>query len=240
MSDCCDSPAFSSHRLFSTDPSALQIMIYYDDVEVTNPLGSKSKTHKIGTCNFMLNVQNLFIHVHVHVAIFYYSLGNIPPQHRSKLWNIQLLAIVKSTVLVEHGVLEPIMKDIHILERVFFLLSDSLSVSPFSLLTISFPLPLSSLPLHLFYSISFPIPLKSPSLPLIITTSLTHMPPSLPPPPHTHTYTHTVQTGINVEVEGVTHHIKGTITLVSGDNFASQYLGGYKGLSSALRKCRGC
>ena len=30
----------------SKDSSALQIRMYYDDVEVTNPLGSKTKTHK--------------------------------------------------------------------------------------------------------------------------------------------------------------------------------------------------
>ena len=45
---------------------------------------------------------------------------------------------------------------------------------------------------------------------------------------------------MDIEVDGVTHHVKGTIVLVSGDNLASQYLGGYKGLSSALRKCRQC
>ena len=48
MGDYCDSPAFKSHPLFSKESLALQIMMYYDDVEVTNPLGSKTKTHKIG------------------------------------------------------------------------------------------------------------------------------------------------------------------------------------------------
>ena len=48
MDDYCDSPTFKSHPLFSKEPSALQIMMYYDDVEITNPLGSKTKTHKIG------------------------------------------------------------------------------------------------------------------------------------------------------------------------------------------------
>ena len=55
MGDYCDSPAFKSHPLFTKDPSALQIMIY-DDVEVTNPLGSKTKIHKIGSfifCNIV-------------------------------------------------------------------------------------------------------------------------------------------------------------------------------------------
>ncbi len=32
----------------------------------------------------------------------------------------------------------------------------------------------------------------------------------------------------------------GTITTVPGDNLASQYLGGYKQFSRALRKCRQC
>lgn len=31
-----------------------------------------------------------------------------------------------------------------------------------------------------------------------------------------------------------------TITLVPADNLASQYLGGYKALNSAMRKCRHC
>lgn len=32
----------------------------------------------------------------------------------------------------------------------------------------------------------------------------------------------------------------GTVALVSGDNLASHYLGGYKAPSGALRKCRYC
>ena len=41
-------------------------------------------------------------------------------------------------------------------------------------------------------------------------------------------------------VDDVQHTLKGTITLVPGDNLASQCLGGYKSLASALRKCRQC
>ena len=33
---------------------------------------------------------------------------------------------------------------------------------------------------------------------------------------------------------------RGTLTLVVGDNLGSQYIGGYKQLSSALRKCHFC
>lgn len=43
---------FQTHPLFSKDPSGLQIMLYYDDVEVCNPLGSKAKIHKLGKLTF--------------------------------------------------------------------------------------------------------------------------------------------------------------------------------------------
>ena len=33
---------------------------------------------------------------------------------------------------------------------------------------------------------------------------------------------------------------RGTLTLVSADNLASQLIGGYKALNSAFRKCRYC
>ena len=51
ISDYCDGYAFSQHPLFSRDPQALQIILYYDEVEVVNPLGSKTYTHKVGKHN---------------------------------------------------------------------------------------------------------------------------------------------------------------------------------------------
>ena len=44
--DFCDGQEFCEHPLFSNDLSALQIIAYYDDIEVCNPLGSSSKKHK--------------------------------------------------------------------------------------------------------------------------------------------------------------------------------------------------
>lgn len=41
-------------------------------------------------------------------------------------------------------------------------------------------------------------------------------------------------------IKGQSYTFRGTLALVSGDNLASHYLGGYKSLSSALRKCRHC
>ena len=49
LGDYCDGSIFKSHPLFSADSKALQIVLYYDDVEVVNPIGSRTKTHKLGT-----------------------------------------------------------------------------------------------------------------------------------------------------------------------------------------------
>ena len=43
-----------------------------------------------------------------------------------------------------------------------------------------------------------------------------------------------------MSINGHLHNFKSTITIVPADNLASHYLGGYKSLSSALRKCRHC
>ena len=47
LRDYCDGVAFKQHKLFRIVKNGLQIMLYYDDVEVCNPLGSKAKIHKL-------------------------------------------------------------------------------------------------------------------------------------------------------------------------------------------------
>lgn len=48
IKDYCDGSQFREHPLFSQDKRHLQIVLYYDDVEVCNPLGSRVKKHKLG------------------------------------------------------------------------------------------------------------------------------------------------------------------------------------------------
>ena len=48
MRDWCDGNLYHNHPLFAAHPNALQLILYYDDLEVCNPLGSKSKVHKLG------------------------------------------------------------------------------------------------------------------------------------------------------------------------------------------------
>ena len=48
LEDICDGSLLKSHELFSQNPLALQLILYYDDVEVCNPLGSYRSVHKLG------------------------------------------------------------------------------------------------------------------------------------------------------------------------------------------------
>ena len=49
LQDFCDGSSFSSNILYATKLDAIQIMLYYDELEVCNPLSSKTNIHKLGT-----------------------------------------------------------------------------------------------------------------------------------------------------------------------------------------------
>ena len=98
LEDFCDGEVFKNHPLFSTDPHALQIIAYSNELEVCNPLGTHTKTHKL--------------------LIILFTLGNIPPKYRSTLKAIYLVACAVRPVVDRHGldsVLEPFVKDLTIL-----------------------------------------------------------------------------------------------------------------------------
>ena len=48
MRDVIDGEFYNNHPVFRRRNQALLLLGYYDDLEVANPLGSKSKIHKIG------------------------------------------------------------------------------------------------------------------------------------------------------------------------------------------------
>ncbi|KAM7399882.1 hypothetical protein PAMP_019120 [Pampus punctatissimus] len=79
-----DGSLFKSHPLFSVKPSALQIILYTDEIEICNPLGSHASVNKL--------------------LMVYYTLGNINPKFRSKLAAIRLLAIAKPDDIDKCGV----------------------------------------------------------------------------------------------------------------------------------------
>ncbi|XP_053491310.1 uncharacterized protein LOC128614059 isoform X1 [Ictalurus furcatus] len=52
--DINDGSYFQNHALFSQQKHALQILLYYNDFETANPLGSKRGIHKLGCIYFTL------------------------------------------------------------------------------------------------------------------------------------------------------------------------------------------
>lgn len=79
-------------------------------MEICNPLGSKRTIHKLGTC--ATGCITLYF---CCPGFFYFTLGNLEPKFRSTIVSIQLLGIVKKSVMDMYGidaVLQPFMDDI--------------------------------------------------------------------------------------------------------------------------------
>lgn len=76
------------------------MILYVDDFEICNPLGTSRRKHKI--CGI------------------YWVLGNLPPFYHSSLSSIYLAALIKSDDLKSFGyenVLKPLINDLVILEQ---------------------------------------------------------------------------------------------------------------------------
>lgn len=84
LHDFIDGDIFKWHPLFIKVPTALQLILYTDEIELCNPLGSRANKNKL--------------------LLIYYTLGNISPKYRSRLPAIRLLAMVKSKDLSRCGI----------------------------------------------------------------------------------------------------------------------------------------
>ena len=96
MEDFCDGNLYKNHPIFSTDPLALQIIAYYDELELCNPLGTHTKQHKLG--------------------LIFFSLGNIHPKYRSSFKAMYLAIAAPSKVVERHGlntILQPFINDLN-------------------------------------------------------------------------------------------------------------------------------
>ena len=100
IEDFCDGSLFKNHPLFSQDDYALQIVAFYDEVELCNPLGSHVKRHKLG--------------------VVFYTLSNISPKYRSSLRMINLAIIATVPVVEKYGidkVMRPFITDLNTLRN---------------------------------------------------------------------------------------------------------------------------
>ena len=84
MRDFEDGKFIQNHPLTAEAGSFLQLALYYDDLELQNPLRSNKK-HKL--------------------AMFYMTILNIPPVYRSRLQNIFAVAIAPVQKVKKHGFL---------------------------------------------------------------------------------------------------------------------------------------
>ena len=93
--DVYDGMLYKNHVYFSGKYHTLELIIYYDDLEVCNPLSSKAEKHKID--------------------MFYYTLGNIDPNFQSKQCAVHLLAKCNTKFVKKYGthrVLTRVVEDI--------------------------------------------------------------------------------------------------------------------------------
>ena len=129
MRDICDGQWIKQHVVFTAHPNALQFLIYYDDIEVANPLGAKAGAHKLGKlihdtyCNVQLKLFYYIIYNYYSEGVFYYELCNIRPVFRSSLRAIQLIAVARTADIRSYGcdaLLQPFIKQVNLLGRVNF------------------------------------------------------------------------------------------------------------------------
>jgi len=64
LGDICDGQFFKEHPIFSCDRRALQLIIYYDEVEICNPLGHARGIHKLGVL-----LHSMYINSYMYVKI---------------------------------------------------------------------------------------------------------------------------------------------------------------------------
>lgn len=99
ITDIHNGSSLKNKNIFSNYPN-IQILLYYDEFCAANPLRGNQSKHKM--------------------AVFYYTLGNIPLRFRSKIDDIQLALICKSSYIKEfgfHTILAPLLRDLKSLEN---------------------------------------------------------------------------------------------------------------------------
>ena len=94
-----DGTHYKENALFSSEEVSLPLIIYIDDFEICNPLGTSRKKHKI--------------------TAVYWVLANVPSESRSTLRSIYLAVLCKAVDAKKRyeAVLEPLLNDLVKLEK---------------------------------------------------------------------------------------------------------------------------
>ncbi|KAK0148422.1 hypothetical protein N1851_011247 [Merluccius polli] len=97
----CDGSYCHENALLSDEGQKCSLILYVDDFEIANPLGTSRKIHKVCTV--------------------YWTLANLPAKYRSALHSTQLALLCNSNDVREFGfskVFAPLLKDLRTLEEV--------------------------------------------------------------------------------------------------------------------------
>lgn len=103
---CCGQN-FKENRFFQSNKHSIQIQIFFDDFQVTNPLGTKK----------------------VKLTAIYFIVRNFPPKFVSQLKNMYLVLLCNSQVVSNNGcnaILEHLVREIKILESEGIKIDDKL------------------------------------------------------------------------------------------------------------------
>ena len=84
LEDISDGAVFQRSTFFTSEPTAIKLLLYTDSFEVANPLGSGRKKHKI------------------HAV--YYTLGDLQPHNRSSIDQIQLALLCREIDFKKFGI----------------------------------------------------------------------------------------------------------------------------------------
>ena len=98
LQDFCSGALYQNNAYFKENSHALQIILYFDQFEVANPLGPARGEYKI--------------------AAFYFTLGNLRPELRLKLSCIFLAMLVLDSHIKKYGleaVVKPLVDDLNVL-----------------------------------------------------------------------------------------------------------------------------
>ena len=114
IGDYCDGSFVKNHEYFRRNINALQLVMYFDEVEACDPLASHKGQHKLGQSNGILDLR--IPYCMLYAGLFYYIIANLRPELRSTQRCIQLISVVTSPVLNKYGfgeILKPFVKDVN-------------------------------------------------------------------------------------------------------------------------------
>lgn len=96
LCDFSNGSLIGKHELLCCDPQSLKIILYYDDLEITNERTRRKH----------------------NLAMFYSQLANLYPEYHSKLKSIHLVVIAEHKYLKKYGIdciLRPFVNDLQVL-----------------------------------------------------------------------------------------------------------------------------